>query len=128
MLRLILGLLVGFVSDSNAGVGDTYYCVTKYSSGILQDKLVNFEPEKFTFQWKKDQIFFGKGSHWEGVSMKLASGYVSAEVFKTEDSFSTIYFVEGRFRYASVSNSNPEVALKQPWSEVSFEVADCSKF
>jgi len=77
MLRLILGLLVGFVSDSNAGVGDTYYCVTKYSSGILQDKLVNFEPEKFTFQWKKDQIFFGKGSHWEGVSMKVASRYGS---------------------------------------------------
>ena len=127
MLRLILGLLVGFVSNSNAGVGDTYYCVTKYSSGILRDKLVNFEPEKFTFQWKKDQIFFGKGSHWEGVSMKVASRYGSLEEFRAEDSFSTIYFVEGRFRYASVSNSNPELAL-YPLSEVKFEVADCSKF
>ena len=127
MLRLILGLLVGFVSDSNAGVGDTYYCVTKYSSGILRDKLVNFEPEKFTFQWKKDQIVFGKGSHWEGVSMKVASRYGSAEEFRAEDLFSTIYFVEGRFRYASVSNHNPEVAL-YPLSEVKFEVADCSKF
>lgn len=93
----------------------------------MQDKLVNFEPEKFTFQWKKDQIFFGKGSHWEGVSMKVASRYGSLEEFRAEDSFSTIYFVEGRFRYASVSNSNPELAL-YPLSEVKFEVADCSKF
>ena len=50
-----------------AGVGDVYYCVMNNQINILAERRKSsFKGEKFKFQWKDNEIAFGKGGFFDG--------------------------------------------------------------
>ena len=111
---------------AKAGIGDTYFCDVKEWNAVKDGKVVSYMPQRFMFQWKSDQIVFGKGGYFEDAKMPLIrdSHFPSLETFTARDKWSSLQFVEGRFRYVTFNNCS----MPCDGDEVAFLVADCSSF
>ncbi len=89
-------------------------------------KAVGYIPQRFMFQWKSEQIKFGKGGYFDDLTLPLDPNriYSSIDTFWAMNAFTIAHFTEGRFRYATVSNCKMPCGM----DEAAFLVADCSSF
>ena len=119
----VMGLSWSGITD--AGVGDTYFCDMEEWSAVKGGEVGRYPPQRFMFQWKPDQIVFGKGGYFDDFTIPLVVRVSTQESFYARGAWSLAYFTDGRFRYVTFS------ACSMPCDgedEVLFIVADCSSF
>ena len=105
---IIVLFLVSFGSVCMAGVGDAYYCVMNNQIKIIADgRYFPYKGNKFKFQWKDNEIVFGKGGFFDGQRIKIRNSFPNQEAFRASaPDISRISFDSPTFLYSLHSYGN----------------------
>ena len=123
--KIITGLALSMLLSSgtaNADWGDVYYCqMTNFDEITLEGEKKSWKLEKFQFKLDqtKNAMVFGSTGYFKDQVIELVIGmnWPSLEKWHAKDTYSSIYFAEGKFLFTSNGHAGVTAAS-----------ADCDKF
>jgi hypothetical protein len=72
-MRKIILIIFSFClihsSQSLAGVGDVYYCISSRTTDVHAEKLKGYKPEKFTFKRTGEKLIFGSTGLFKDLTL-----------------------------------------------------------